>query len=116
MHLAVLMALLQQQPAMPAPPSPIAKVDLQPSGGEVQVGGTLQFRARALDASGQIVPKAEIAWFGGGFEGHVDSVGLFTGGYQGYARVTAVGFIRGQAGSQVFGEALVRVLPEPPAR
>src|SRR6266545_2587033 len=111
----ILMSLLAvQQPGTP-PPSPIAKVEVQPSGGEVQVGGTLQFRARALDAAGQVVPRAEIVWYVGGFEGRVDSVGVFTGGYQGYARVTAVGFIRGQPGSQVFGEALVHVLPEPPA-
>jgi hypothetical protein len=62
------------------------------------------------------VPKAEIEWYVGGDVGEVDSTGAFTGGYQGYARVTAVGFIRGVRGSQVFGEALVHVLPEPPAR
>jgi hypothetical protein len=105
-----------QQPFAPAPPpSPIARVEVQPGGGEVQIGGTLKFTARALDAAGQVVPRAEIGWFVGGDIGDVDSTGVFTGGYQGYARVTAVGFIRGQQGSQVFGEALVHVLPEPPA-
>ena len=107
-----------QQPFTPAtpPPSPIARVEVKPGGGEVQVGGTLKFTARALDAAGQVVPRAEIAWFvSGGDIGDVDSTGVFTGGYQGHARVTAVGFIRGQQGSQVFGEVLVHVLPEPPA-
>ena len=113
-----LLVVQVQQPTAPSPPppSPIAKVEVQPGGGEVPIGGKLQFTARALDAAGQVVRPAEIGWFVGGDVGDVDSTGLFTGGYQGYARVTAVGFIRGQSGSQVFGEALVRVLPEPPAR
>src|SRR5438309_11062459 len=44
------------------------------------------------------------------------STGVFTGGYQGYSRVTAVAYVPGVAGSHVFGTALVHVLPEPPAR
>ncbi len=101
------LVVLQQQ---------IAKVEVQPSGGEVPIGGKMKFSARALDASGQVVPGAEFGWFVGGDVGGVDSTGEFTGGYQGYARVTAVGFIRGVQGSQVFGAALVHVLPEPAAR
>jgi len=76
----------------------------------------MKFTARALDASGQVVPSAEIGWFVGGDIGDVDSLGTFTGGYQGYARVTAVGFIRGVQNSQVFGVGLVHVLPEAPAK
>src|SRR6266545_1053443 len=106
---ALLSLLLLQQPQ-------IAKVEVQPSGGEVPIGGKMKFTARALDAAGQVVASAEIGWFVGGDVGDVDSLGEFTGGYQGYARVTAVGFIRGVQGSQVFGAALVHVLPEPPAR
>ena len=112
---ALFALLTLQQPTAPVPPSPIARVEVTPGGGEVPIGGTLKFTARALDASGQVVPKAEIGWFVGGDVGDVDTTGVFTGGYQGYARVTAVGFIRGQQGTQVFGEALVHVLPEPPA-
>jgi hypothetical protein len=111
--------LAVQQPTAPAaPPFPIVKVDVQPGGGEVQVGGSLKFTARALDAAGQPVPNAQINWFVRGDIGRVDSTGVFTGGYQGFARVTAVGFIRaaGFENKQVFGEALVRVNPEPPAR
>ncbi len=104
-----------QQPAAPAAPFPIVKVEVQPGGGEVPLGGTLRFTARALDAAGQPVPGAQIGWFVRGDIGEVDSLGVFTGGYQGYARVTAVGYLRG-FDKQVFGEALVRVLPEPPAR
>ena len=109
------LVVLQQPASTTAPQTQIAKVDVQPSGGEVPIGGKMKFTARALDASGQVVPGAEIGWFVGGDIGNVDSTGEFTGGYQGYARVTAVGFIRGVQGSQVFGAALVHVLPEPPA-
>jgi hypothetical protein len=109
------LVVLQQPTSTTAPQTQIAKVDVQPSGGEVPIGGKMKFTARALDASGQVVPGAEIGWFVGGDIGNVDSTGEFTGGYQGYARVTAVGFIRGVQGSQVFGAALVHVLPEPPA-
>jgi plastocyanin len=107
---------LQQPTSTTAPQTQIAKVEVQPSGGEVPIGGKMKFTARALDASGQVVPGAEIGWFVGGDVGDVDSTGEFIGGYQGYARVTAVGFVRGVQGSQVFGTALVHVLPEPPAR
>jgi len=110
------LVVLQQSTSTTAPRSQIAKVEVQPSGGEVPIGGKMTFTARALDASGQPVLGAEIGWFVGGDVGAVDSTGEFTGGYQGYARVTAVGFVRGVQGSQVFGTALVHVMPEPPSR
>ncbi|PYO87424.1 MAG: hypothetical protein DMD66_10325 [Gemmatimonadetes bacterium] len=97
-------------------PQQIAKVEVQPSGGEVPIGGKLKFTARALDAAGQPVPGAQIGWYDNAMQGEVDSTGVFTGGYQGYSRVTAVAYVPGVAGSQVFGTALVHVLPEPPAR
>jgi hypothetical protein len=112
---ALLSLVVLQQPPAPAHQPQIAKVEVQPTGGEVPIGGTLKFSARVLDAAGQVVPGAEIEWFVGGDVGDVDSTGEFTGGYQGFARVTAIGFIRGVAGSQVFGASLVHVLPEPPA-
>jgi plastocyanin len=115
LHVLLSLVVLQQPTSTTAPQTPIAKVDVQPSGGEVPIGGKMKFTARALDASGQVVPGAEIGWFVGGDVGDVDSTGEFTGGYQGYARVTAVGFVPGVQGSQVFGTALVHVLPEPPA-
>src|SRR2546426_6724395 len=110
------LVVLQQPTSTTASQTPIARVDVQPSGGEVPIGGKMKFTARALDAAGQVVPGAEIGWFVGGDIGDVDSTGEFTGGYQGYARVTAVGFIPGGQGSQGFGAALVHVLPQPPAR
>jgi len=117
MLLLLSLVVLQQVTSTTAPPQQqIAKVEVQPSGGEVPIGGKMKFSARALDAAGQVVPAAEIGWFVGGDVGNVDSTGEFIGGYQGYARVTAVGFLRGVQGSQVFGAALVHVLPEPAAR
>src|SRR2546422_10985637 len=117
MLLPALLSLVSlQPPTAPAPSPPIAKVEVKPSGGEVPIGGKLQFTARALDSVGAEVPRAEIGWFVGGDVGGVDSLGVFTGGYQGFARVTAVGFLRGVSNSQVVGVALVHVLPEPPAR
>jgi hypothetical protein len=116
MLLLLSLVVLQQSTSTTAPPQPIAKVEVQPSGGEVPIGGKMKFSARALDAAGQVVTGAQIGWFVGGDVGDVDSTGEFIGGYQGYARVTAVGFIPGVQGSQVFGAALVHVLPEPAAR
>jgi len=116
LHVLLSLVVLQQPTSTTEPQAQIAKVDVQPSGGEVPIGGKMKFTARALDASGQVVRGAEIGWFVGGDVGDVDSTGEFTGGYQGYARVTAVGFVPGVQGSQVFGTALVHVLPEPPAR
>ena len=116
MLLLLSLVVLQQATSTTAPPQQIAKVEVQPSGGEVPIGGKMRFAARALDAAGQVVPGAQISWFVGGDVGDVDTTGEFTGGYQGYARVTAVGFIPGAQGSQVFGAALVHVLPEPAAR
>src|SRR5437867_12560397 len=112
------LVVLQQSSSTTAPQSPqqIAKIEVQPSGGEVPIGGRMKFTARALDAAGQLVPGAEIGWFVGRDVGQVDSTGEFTGGDQGYARRTAVGLGRGVQGSQVFGTALVHVMPEPPSR
>src|SRR3989442_5434614 len=95
LHALLSLVALQQPTSTTAPQAQIAKVDVQPSGGEIPIGGKMKFTARALDASGQVVPSAEIGWFVGGDIGDVDSIGTFTGGYYGDARVTAVGFIPG---------------------
>src|SRR5512145_632182 len=117
MLLHLLLSLVTvQQPTSTTAPQRIAKVEVQPSGGEVAIGGKLKFSARALDAAGNPVPGAQVGWFVGGDIGGVDSLGEFTGGYQGYARVTAVGYVPGDPKSQVFGSSLVHVLPEPAAR
>src|SRR5947208_8882944 len=113
MHVAVVFALLQQ-PAAPAA-CPITKVEITPPAAEIEIGQTVRLAARALDARGQLVADAKIAWLSGGTEGDVDSTGLVKGGYHGYVRVTAVAYLPGQQG-QVFGDALIHVLPEPAAR
>jgi hypothetical protein len=98
--------------ANPQAPSPVATVEVTPANAEVDVGRTIQLSARALDASGNAVPGAQLVWFGNG-EGAVDSTGLVTGGYQGYLQVTAVAVVRGAA--PVYGFARVRIKPLGPA-
>src|SRR2546427_8587348 len=107
---------LQKPTTRAATPQQIAKVEVQPSGGEVPIGGKLKFTARALDAAGQPVPGAQIGWYDNAMQGEVDSTGVFTGGYQGYSRVTAVAYGPGAAGSQEFGTPPVPGAPPPPAR
>jgi len=113
MHLAVLFVLLQH-PTAPAA-FPVTKVEITPPTAEIEIGQTVRLAARALDARGQPVTGATIAWYSGGTEGDVDSTGLVKGGYNGYVRVTAVAYLPGQQG-QVFGDAVIHVLPEPTAR
>jgi len=114
MHLGLLLALLQQPTT--TPPPAIAKVEVTPTGGELQIGQTLKVSARALDANGQPVPNAMIRFFVGSDNGGiVDSTGELTAGYAGPLRVVAVAFIPGQRG-QTMGEAVYRAMPEPPAR
>src|SRR2546423_9357122 len=113
MHVAVLLALLQH-PAAPAA-FPVTKVEITPPAAEIEIGQTVRLAARALDARGQPVTGATIAWYSGGTEGDVDSTGLVKGGYNGYVRVTAVAVIPGQQGQGV-GGAVVHRLPETAAR
>src|SRR5438067_10911208 len=113
MHLAVLFALLQH-PAAPAA-FPVSRVEITPPAAEIEIGQTVRLAARALDVHGQPVTGAAIDWYSGGIGGDVESTGLVKGGYNGYVRVTAVAYIPGQQG-QVFGDAVIHVLPEPAAR
>src|SRR6266566_8375324 len=77
MHVAVLLALLQH-PAAPAA-FPVTKVEITPPAAEIEIGQTVRLAARALDARGQPVTGAAIAWYSGGTEGDVDSTGLVKG-------------------------------------
>src|SRR5256885_6113378 len=113
MLVAVLLALLQH-PAAPAA-FPVTKVEITPPAAEIEIGQTVRLAARALDARGQPVTGAAIAWYSGGTEGDVDSTGLVKGGYNGYVRGTAVAFIPGQQGLGV-GGAGVHAPPETAAR
>src|SRR2546427_528478 len=113
MHLAVLLALLQH-PAAPAA-FPVTKVEITPPAAEIEIGQTVRLAARALDARGQPVTGAAIAWYSGGTEGDVDSTGLVKGGYNGYVRVTAVALLPGPQGPG-FGGAGIHRPPAPAAR
>src|SRR2546429_7994447 len=101
MHVAVLLALLQH-PAAPAG-FPVTKVEITPPAAEIEIGQTVRLAARALDARGQPVTGAAIAWYSGGTEGDVDSTGLVKGGYNGYVRVTAGAVLPGPQGPGVGG-------------
>ena len=111
MHLGLLLVLLQQAPT---PPPAIAKVEVTPAAGELEIGHTLKISARALDANGQPVANAQIRYFVGSDNGEVDSTGVVTAGYAGPLRVVAMAFVPGQQGSTM-GEAVFRAMPEPPA-
>ncbi|MEO8139686.1 MAG: Ig-like domain-containing protein [Gemmatimonadota bacterium] len=111
--LSLLLLALVQQPQAQAP-SPIAKVEVSPATATLQVGQTLQFSARALDAAGQPVPEAHIAWFDGGGQGEIDSTGLLTAGYRGTVLVTAVASTKDT--KPVLGQAKAEVTPEAAAR
>jgi hypothetical protein len=108
-----LLLVLLQEPQQAAP-SPVSRVEVTPSSAELQVGQTLQLRARALGADGQPVPGASIRWFAAGNGGVVDSTGLVKGGFLGTARVTAVAMVAGSRNT--LGSADVRVVPAPAAR
>ncbi|HEY7685585.1 MAG TPA: Ig-like domain-containing protein [Gemmatimonadales bacterium] len=112
MHLGLLLVLLQQAPA-PAPV--IAKVEVTPAAGELEIGHTLKLSARALDANGQPVANAQFRYFVGSDNGDVDSTGVVTAGYAGPLRVVAMAFVPGQQGSTM-GEAVFRAMPESPTR
>ena len=114
MLMPLLLALVQQ-PAAPAQASPIARVEVTPARAEIQIGQTVRLAGRALDASGNPVPGARIAWFAGGGEGSVDSTGLVLGGYRGTVQVRAVASMPGKAGN-TFGQATITVLPAPASR
>jgi plastocyanin len=98
---------------VPAPV--IAKVEVTPAAGELEIGHTLKISARALDANGQPVANAQFRYFVGSDNGDVDSTGVVTAGYAGPLRVVAMAFVPGQQGSTM-GEAVFRAMPEPPAR
>ena len=106
----LLLAVLQASQAA----SPIARVDVSPASGELEIGQTLQFAARAVDSAGQPVAGVQIRWFDGGGQGDIDSTGLLTAGYRGTVLVTAAASV-GES-RPVFGRATVTVRPESASR
>src|SRR2546422_5520595 len=107
-------AALLQLPATP-PEFPVARLEITPAAAAVEVGQQLRLTARAFDAAGQPVPRAQIEWFAAGYESDVDSTGVVTGGYAGVARVAAVARLPGGRGQKI-QVVFVRVLPQAPAR
>src|SRR5262245_51151168 len=97
-----LLALLQQQPTT-------ARLEIIPAQPEVQVGGSLQLAARLVDQNGVPVSGARVLWFGGGFNGTIDSTGLVRGGYRGKVHVVAIATAPGT--KRVTTNVAVRVLP-----
>lgn len=117
LHLVAALALLQQQPAVQASQSAIAKVTIEPAEVAVEVGDTVRLRAAAADSSGRPIKDVTVRWFksGGHFEGRVDSTGLVTGGSTGTLAVSALVSPRA-GGSPATGFARVTVLPQPAAK
>src|SRR2546429_1211161 len=106
-------AALLQLPATP-PGFPVARLEITPAAAAVEVGQQVRLTARAFDAAGQPVPRAQIEWFAAGYEGDGDSTGLVTGSYAGVARVAAGGGVPGGPG-QKNGVGLGRGPPPAPA-
>src|SRR5256886_16018103 len=81
---------LLRLPATP-PGFPVARLEITPAAAAVEVGQQVRLTARAFDAAGQPVPRAQIEWFTAGYEGGVGSAGLVPGRYAGGARAAAGG-------------------------
>src|SRR2546427_1149712 len=65
-------AALLQLPVTP-PGFPVARLEITPAAAAVEVGQQVRLTARAFDAAGQPVPRAQIEWFAAGYGGDVDS-------------------------------------------
>jgi hypothetical protein len=118
----LVLALVQQQPAAPAPaalaPSPIAKIVIA-SGPRLtlQAGDSAQIAAEARDADGKPVTNAALRFFAAGsarFEGRVDSAGFVRSGSTGTIPVTVVASVPGTR--PVIDRLDVVMVPGPAAR
>jgi hypothetical protein len=109
--IAVTLALLLQQPTV----SPVAQVRVTPANPTVVAGQTLALRGEALDSAGRPIPNARVRFFGGSFEGHVDTANVFHAGRRGIVVVRAVGMVPGQRSSAPT-TINVQVLAPPAAR
>jgi len=116
----LVLALLQQgQPAQQQaqlPPSPVARIEVTPANPTVVAQDTLRLRARALDASGNVVPGATVRFIAAGarFEGAVNAEGLVTSGATGRLPVTVVASVPGTR--PVTERVEVAMVPGPAAR
>src|SRR5690606_36186430 len=115
----LVLALLQQgQPAQQPqlPPSPVARIEVLPANPSVAAQDTLRLRARALDASGNVVPNATVRFIaaGGRFESVVEPDGLIISGATGQLPVTVVASVPGTR--PVTERVEVAMVPGPAAR
>ncbi len=109
-----LVALVLQQPPQSQAPSPIARVEVTPATGSVEVGQTLQLGVRVLDQAGQPVPGARVQWYDNAGQGDIDSTGLLTAGYRGKVLVSAVASVDGSR--PTIGNATILVIPQSASR
>jgi hypothetical protein len=110
----VIVALLVAAMQAPAP-SPVASIAITPANPVVAAGDTVRLRAEVLDSAGRAVASARVRWFGGSFEGGVDSAGLVTGGSTGTLVVRAVALVPGARASRPH-TVHVAIVPGPAAR
>jgi hypothetical protein len=117
MHHLLMLAALQQQPAVSSTLPGLATVRVEPAEVAVQVGDTVRLTASAEDSAGRPVKDLVVRWFqsGGHFEGKVDSSGLVTGGSTGTLTVSAL-VSRRAGGRPITGFARITVLPQPATR
>ena len=117
--LALLLAVQQQSSQDTSnsglPPSPVARIAVTPTVPTVTVGDSLLLTGQPLDASGKPVSGAHVRWFGGSFEGHVDSTGVFHAGAPGRLTVRMVATVSGARPSKP-GTVLVSMTLPPPTR
>lgn len=120
--LALLLAAQQPVPAQEAglPPSPIARIEVQPARGtEVTVTArdSVRLTARAFDRDGAVLSDAGFTFFQGGsgrFEGAVAQDGLVRSGSTGSIAITVIGRL---PGVRPFVQPLtVKMVPGPAAR
>jgi hypothetical protein len=95
------------------PPSPVASITVSPATPTVTVGDSLRLHAQPVDASGKPVSGAQVRWFGGSFEGHVDSTGMLHAGAPGRFRVRMVATVSGARPSKPGSVLVVMTLPPP---
>lgn len=82
------LALMQQPPALP--PSPVARIVVEPSDPTLIVGDSVRLSAQAVDSAGQPVTEAVVRFYPG-FGVSVDSVsGTLRAGARGVSRVAVV--------------------------
>ena len=112
--LLFVLALMQQQPAQQQQPAPKLTVVVSPANPTVTVGDSLRLSATVKDEQGKTVPNARVRWFGGSFEGRVDSTGLVRAGSRGTLVIRAVASVEGSPPGPPTAVS-IRMLGAPPA-